>query len=777
MFGAQPAKRARRFISLCLLLAATAVLIGGIVNTSRLQTQASGHLTATLELSELQTGVLELARSVRGALLDVPEGASADDTPATIDQAIAHLHQLLDEAGSKLTPSEAAHLRVAAQPEIDAASDVARLLRGRQTSAAGRLINQREEPAFAIANRAIGAMAGRNYANAVKTQNRGDRNFVLTLVATALAFAALAGSAVATRWRADRARLATDAMRRSEARFRALVHNGGDVIVVLDDDGVVQDVSDSIERVLGVLPAHVIGRHMTDVVHPDEVVGAAALLDRTLAAPSGLVDRVEWRARDATGAWRDLEVSITRLRDQADATGLVLNVRDTTDRHRLEAELRHRAFHDSLTGLANRALLHDRIGQTLLRRHSAATALLVLDLDGFKQLNDSLGHPGGDYALTVVADRLRGAVRSADTVARIGGDEFAVLLDDVSDEAEVVGLAHRLIALVSEPIAWHEREMVVGTCIGIAFVDPPVRGVDDLVRNADTALYSAKAAGRTELCVFEPTMHATVSARFELESELRRALSEPGELILHYQPIVELASQRLIGFEALARWWHPRRGLVSPMDFIPVAEDSGLIVDLGRTLLAQACTEAVGWAARPGFEDLQIAVNLSVRQLRDAALVDDTRSVLTSTGLSPDRLMLEITESELMHDVDFALERLGQLKRLGLRLAVDDFGTGYSSLSRLRRFPFDTVKIDQSFVAGATSSEELAFLGAIVSLGHSLNLETLAEGIETEAQATILENLGCRLGQGYFFGHPMDAAALGVLLDDLARQRRPHHVS
>jgi diguanylate cyclase (GGDEF)-like protein/PAS domain S-box-containing protein len=549
----------------------------------------------------------------------------------------------------------------------------------------------------------------------------------------------------------------------SERRFRALVNNGDDVIIVTDRDGVIQEMSDSINHVLGVSAEGQIGRRVTDLVHPDEIVAAEA--EFALVLSQGQAGPSQWRCRDGAGAWRNIEISMTNLLELPEVAGVALNMRDVTERHRLEEELRHRAFHDSLTGLANRALLRDRIDHALARRDTCEAALVVMDLDGFKHLNDSLGHPAGDHALAVVADRLRGVSRPGDTVARLGGDEFALLIEDPISRDDVHALGGRLIEAVAQPFDWQDHPVALGASVGVAFVEAGLHTADDLIRNADVGLYAAKAGGRGQVRTFETTMFDTARTRYELERELRDA-ADNHELVVQYQPIVELETGHPTGFEALVRWQHPTRGRLAPDTFIPIAETTGLIVPLGRWVLNQACRDLAKWTRTyPHAERLYISVNLSAQQLEDPHIVSDVQAALTDTHLEPSRLVLEITETALMNDVPAALARLNALKALGIRLSVDDFGTGYSSLSYLRQFPVDTVKIDKSFIDNVhTGGDDATFVGAILRLSEALHLDTLAEGIETQDQANTLNQLGCHLGQGYHYAKPLNPSDVDKLL-------------
>ncbi|MDQ1455201.1 MAG: hypothetical protein QOH28_821, partial [Actinomycetota bacterium] len=568
------------------------------------------------------------------------------------------------------------------------------LLRRGQLDAARRADAGRVDPAFERLRSDLDEATARASADAVSALRWLRDGSVLVL----LSAGALIGL-LAWRGRRRRARAAAERMQvvaASERRFRALVNNSDEVIIVTDRHGVVQEMSDTVNHVLGVSAQGRLGRKVTDLVHPDETIAAEAELARTLS--TGSAGPSEWRCRDGSGAWRYIEVSWTNLLELPEVAAVVLNMRDITERHRLETELRHRAFHDSLTGLANRALLRDRIEHAMARRETCEAALMVLDLDGFKHVNDSLGHLAGDHALAVVADRLRGVSRPGDTVARLGGDEFALLIEDPMSRDQLQALGSRLIEAVAQPFDWQDRAVVVGASVGVAFVEAGLHSADDLIRNADIGLYAAKAEGRGQMCAFDPSMFDTARTRFEVESDLRNAVDNH-ELVLQYQPIVELRTGRPSGFEALVRWQHPTRGMLAPDEFIPIAEETSLIVPLGRWVLNRACRDLANWTdTYPQAGRLYVSVNLSARQLEDQRVVSDVRAALSDSHLEPSRLVLEITETALMQDKQAALARLNALKALGVHLSVDDFGTGYSSLSYLRQFPIDTVKIDKSFV-------------------------------------------------------------------------------
>jgi diguanylate cyclase (GGDEF)-like protein len=437
-----------------------------------------------------------------------------------------------------------------------------------------------------------------------------------------------------------------------------------------------------------------------------------------------------------------------------------------TDARRVDTML-HQALHDALTGLPNRALFTDRLQHALSqgRRRGTACGVIFLDLDRFKTVNDSLGHAAGDELLLAVAQRIDDSLRSADTAARLGGDEFAVLLEDLASADEAVGVAQRITEALRAPIVVQGREVFVSASVGIACGRA---GAADLLRQADVAMYRAKAAGKGRHAVFEASMQAEVLDRLELEGDLVRAI-ERSEIDVHYQPVIALDGQTLAGFEALARWHHPTRGLVPPPHFITLAEDNGSIVALGRHVLRTACAQAARWRdAFPSSEPRIMSVNLSGRQLEDPGIVADVAAALADAGLPARALVLEITETVLMQDTEATIARLAALKALGVRLAVDDFGTGYSSLRYLRRFPIDILKMAKPFVDGLEIDDEggRALARAIVDLASSLKLACIAEGIEVSGQAVVLQELGCGLGQGFHFARPMAPDDLTALIGD-----------
>jgi diguanylate cyclase (GGDEF)-like protein/PAS domain S-box-containing protein len=561
------------------------------------------------------------------------------------------------------------------------------------------------------------------------------------------------------------ASLAEDLHRRqSEARFRSLVAHSSDLITVLDANGIVTYQSPSIERVLGYSADEIEGKRFDRLLSEH---------DRPLLAQLIAVDgrgqsdahTVECSVKHRDGTTLTFQVQHTDLLHDEHVRGIVLNSRDISERKAFEEQLAHQAFHDPVTKLANRALFSDRVEHALMRagRGIPQIAVMFIDLDDFKTVNDSLGHAAGDEVLQEVGRRLKIAVRPTDTVARFGGDEFAVLLDEIMGSEDAADAAARILRALDMPVEIDGKHVFPRASVGICLVGEELETpeAEDLLRNADVAMYMAKRDSKGSYRVFEPTMHERVVERLELRSDLQHALTLE-QLELHYQPVVRLAGRDILGVEALVRWNHPNRGMIPPIQFIPVAEETGLIIPMGRWILETACREAVALQERfPRSEPLTMSVNLSVRQLQSETLVGDVRKALAATGLSASSLVLEITESLMLSDTDFAMQQLHELKALGIRLAMDDFGTGYSSLSYLSRFPVDILKMDRSFVG---SEENEALTSAIIALGTSLSLEVVAEGIELPEQANSLEELGCELGQGFLFAKPMTSAALSDFL-------------
>jgi diguanylate cyclase (GGDEF)-like protein/PAS domain S-box-containing protein len=558
----------------------------------------------------------------------------------------------------------------------------------------------------------------------------------------------------------DGALLAEDLhRRRSEARFRSLVAHSSDLITVLDRSGTVTYQSPSIEEVLGYTVDEVMNTRFDLLVRSSDRARLMQVVQGS-DVRSGGSGMVECSLRSRAGEWLQFEIHHTNLLNDEHVQGIVLNCRDISERKLFEDQLAHQAFHDPVTGLANRALFADRVQHALARatREQSIVGVIFIDLDDFKTINDSLGHASGDAVLQEVADRMRAAVRPTDTVARFGGDEFAVLVEEVERSQEAVDVAERVLNALSVPIDSGHKELFVGASVGLCLTNGDHIDAADLLRNADVAMYMAKRERKGSYRVFEPDMHREVVERLEMRADLQRAV-DTGQLEVHYQPVIRLSGTTVYGFEALLRWHHPSRGTIAPAQFIPLAEDTGLIVPIGRWTLNQACRQAAQLHAHyPADPPLTISVNLSVKQLQSDTIVADVDNALRSSGVPPSALVLEITESVMMADMDLAVARLHALKRLGIKLAMDDFGTGYSSLSYLSRLPVDILKMDRSFLASGDAVSGLP--AAIVALGESLRLEVVAEGIEQATQASLLRDLGCDLGQGFLFAHAMNSPDL-----------------
>ena len=550
--------------------------------------------------------------------------------------------------------------------------------------------------------------------------------------------------------------------RSSEARFRSLVQNTHDLIVILDSSATVIYQSPSIERALGYTSEEIAGTQFDRLLLPGQNSRLLHLLVDGAAYSGGDGEVIECSLQHRDGSTRQFEILYTNLLEDDAVRGIVLNGRDISERKAFEQQLEHQAFHDPVTHLANRALLNERVRHALARarRENAAVAVIFLDLDDFKTINDSLGHAAGDRVLLEVAKRLATSVRASDTAARFGGDEFAILLEDTAGPQEIADTAERIIELLQMPLHVAGKEIMVRASLGISVADHgSVVDADELIRNADAAMYIAKRDGKGSYRLFEPTMHSDVVARLELRGDLQRALVND-ELELYYQPVMRLSDGTVSGMEALVRWRHPERGLISPDDFIPFAEETGLIIPLGRWVLREGCRQAKAIQDQvPADPPLMMNINISVNQLYHSDIVADVRDALADSGLDPQGLTLEITETVMMTNADLAEQRLGELKQLGVSIALDDFGTGYSSLGYLSRFPVDVIKMDRSFLSAGASPVTSGLATAVIGLGKTFELAIVAEGIEFPEQWATLRELGCELGQGFYFAKPMDSSA------------------
>jgi len=568
------------------------------------------------------------------------------------------------------------------------------------------------------------------------------------------------------------------ATRRQTAYFRSLVTSSTDLVLVFGAGGC-RYASESVLAMVGRSEKDLLGSGFVELVHTDD---RAAV---TSAFAQGGVHKIAFLMTNRFGEWRHLDAHVTDLRGDRQIRGVVFNARDVTERVQLEEELSHQAFHDGLTGLANRSLFHDRLDQALVRstRTRAPLAVLLVDLDRFKQVNDGLGHGSGDRLLQQLAQRFGRVTRSDDTLARLGGDEFAVLLDGAT-EAEAAAIAHRYLEQLAEPVSISGRDLVLDASIGIAVHSGGPGTSEELIRRADVAMYVAKRSGGARSEVFRPDMALEVGELLGLEQDLRKGLQR-GEFTVHYQPEVDLTTRAVVGVEALVRWQSPTRGMVMPDQFIPVAEATDLIVPLGEFVLREACRQTVQWR-RAGLvpDDFVTWVNLSGKQLTKGGVSTVVRETLEVSGLPARYLGLEVTETALAVEGsagDRARAELEEVHALGVRIAIDDFGTGFSSLDQLRRFPIDVIKVDRSFIQGMEHDAKNATItGNVASLAHALGLVALAEGVETAAQLASARELGCDLAQGYLFTRPAPAAEISELLataHDTERAAQPEQIA
>ncbi|MBL0140970.1 MAG: EAL domain-containing protein [Betaproteobacteria bacterium] len=554
------------------------------------------------------------------------------------------------------------------------------------------------------------------------------------------------------------------ALEASEARFRVLTESGLDLISVLGADGTILYQNLALGNLLGYEPGDTLGRNVFDLVHRDDVDSARAAFRRILET-SHFREPLEFRIRHRDGQWRTFESLGTNCVDNPHIRGVVFNSRDVTERKVIQQRIQHLAYHDNLTGLPNRGLLQDRLAHSIARaeRGGRKVAVLFIDLDNFKNINDTLGHDVGDELLRQVAQRLSGCVRAGDTIARQGGDEFIVLLDSLDDGRVASVVAQKILNALRAAFVLDGMEQHVSGSVGIAVYPGDGSDAQTLMKNADTAMFHGKGIGKNTYQYFTAQMNIAVKRRMTLESALRRAVLQKN-FVLHYQPQVNLETGEIVAVESLVRWKTEDSGTVMPGDFIPLAEETGLISEIGEWVLREACRQNREWQDR-GLAPRRMAVNLSARQFSDKAFLDTVIRVLQDTGLDPKWLELEITESQVMRQTDGMILMLNRLSEMGVHLAIDDFGTGYSSLSYLKRLPIQTLKIDQSFIRDITvDPNDAAIVVAIINMARSLDLQTIAEGVETAGQLAILRAKDCRVGQGYYFSMPMSADSVYPLL-------------
>jgi diguanylate cyclase (GGDEF)-like protein/PAS domain S-box-containing protein len=569
-------------------------------------------------------------------------------------------------------------------------------------------------------------------------------------------------------------------MQESEERFRSAFDYAAIGMALVTPDGRWLQVNRSLCQLLGYAEEELLRLHFQSLLHTDDVEAAQRALTQLVTGKNSAA-QLEQRFLHSMGdeVWVSLNVSVIRA-TETQPQRLILQMQNITDRKWAEARLLHDAFHDTLTGLPNRALFLDHLRMAIARheRHPHRHfAVLFLDFDRFKIINDSLGHLAGDELLIEIARRLVRGVRLGDTVARLGGDEFTILLEDINAQQEAIDLAERLQQSLTQSIKLSSQEVTITASIGIAFSTTGYQKPEEVLRDADTAMYQAKSRGKACYALFDPSMHSRAIHQLQIENDMRRAL-EREEFFLVYQPIMALETQRLVGFEALIRWQHPERGLVSPGEFIPISEETGMILPLGEWVIGEACRQMREWQGRwPALCDssLIMSLNLSGKQLMQENIVGYVERALLQHQLDPHHLKLEITESVVMENIEVAMRKLDQLRKLGVKLSIDDFGTGYSSLSYLHRLSTDTLKIDRSFVQQmAENNENAEIVRTIITLAKNLQMDVTAEGIETVEQLEMLRALGCECGQGYLFAKPMQAeAAFQLITEQTAKKLLP----
>jgi diguanylate cyclase (GGDEF)-like protein/PAS domain S-box-containing protein len=766
------AARSRRPIAAVLLtfaLFSTVSVAFSIRATNRSQNRA-----AMVEVAARQRTLVE--RYVQEVLLArAGEQAAPGYTAGLLEQSAAVLlrggkvpavHG--DDDETKLAAASGAPARAQLQQEARLVRDLTRtgkaILAGRPVGS----VRQTAHEHITVKNpvrrlRVLAALTSNVSLNAARTiATSTDRNVAglitlqIVLGIAGLAASLLLGWALAT------------AIRRQTVHFRSLVTSSTDLVLVNDEKGC-RYVSPSVEAILGRHDIEVLGDGLRHCVHPDDLPAVEA------AAAHGDAHEIIFRVTNRFGEWRSLEAHVTDLRRDRHIRGVVLNARDITERVELEQELTRRAFHDSLTDLPNRALFRDRLDHALARstRGNEAIAVLLIDLDGFKHVNDSLGHDAGDELLRQVAHRFNGVTRTGDTVARFGGDEFAILLENASEEV-AIRLAHRVIEEVASPVTVGGRDFTLGASIGIVLHRGEAGRSEELIRQADVAMYAAKEAGRGRFEVFRRDMTRQLGELLGLEHELRLGL-ERGEFEVHYQPAVDLGSNTIVGVEALLRWTSPTRGSVPPAQFIPVAETTGVIKPLGEFVLREAFGQASQWLQDGVLPDPFVMwVNISGKQLSAGGVARLVLRTLAATGLPPSMVGLEVTETAIVDDGPSGARARAELEELhahGVRIAIDDFGTGFSSLGHLRRLPVDLIKVDRSFVQGIEhDAKDAAITANLASLAHALGVLAIAEGIESEGQLESVRKLGCDLAQGFLFAKPAPAETVSRLLSEQGRR-------
>ncbi|MBI3529450.1 MAG: EAL domain-containing protein [Betaproteobacteria bacterium] len=563
--------------------------------------------------------------------------------------------------------------------------------------------------------------------------------------------------------RSPRDRRKTDVLLESEARFRALVQNSFDIITIHDSNGMTVYESPAASRILGYPSGALIGKTPFETIHPKDVARARDAFDALLKGETAMAP-VILRFRRADGSWIHLEVLGNNLLDHPGIRGIVLTSRDISERKRAEERVQYLANYDVLTGLPNRFLMQDHLTQVIAQAHRnrLRVALMHIDLDRFKVVNETLGHYVGDALLKQAAERVRKATREADTVARVGGDEFTIVFPNVTSLQTLSAAAEAMLDDLARPFPSDGQELFVSASVGISLYPDDAGSVDELIKHADAAMSSAKHLGRNNFQFYTAGMNQEVQDRMLIEAGLRTAIQRE-ELSLVFQPKIDLATRRIFGAEALLRWKHPKLGMIPPSRFVPVAEEAGLVGQIGEWVLHTACRQIREW--QDAGYSLQVAVNVSARQFQEYDVAELVMDIMRDTGALAKNLEIELTESAVMNDAESSIVTLERLAALGVQIAIDDFGTGYSSLSYLKRLPLDLLKIDQSFVRDISSDpNDAAIVRAIITLARSLGIKVIAEGVENEAQLAFLNAYGCQYAQGYLFGRPLTSPQLVKLI-------------
>ncbi len=750
--------------ALALLAAlATALLVAAII--TRIQHQADKGRQAQIVLMRLDKKVVEL-RNLEREMSGNPELIQSD--MSQLEALNSEMQSCLDRlpVSARSTVSWLKVRKALAVYQQQVAQEM--LLYLDDAPAAARRVHDEHINASAdVLTGAIYAADKSNNDEAVLANETADAGTAGVLLGGALMLYIFVRRFVGAKRRGTKLATEQAMLLASEQRFRALIRNASDVIAIVTPDGKFGYLSSAVNRVWGYESEALENTSVFALLHSEDTLRMSAHLSLAQSNPNEC-HSLEIRLRPAEGEWRMFEIVLTNLLQEPGIEGIVLTCRDISERKAFEEHLAYQAFHDSLTCLPNRALFMERLVHALARsvRQGTTVAVLFLDMDNFKVVNDSLGHEAGDRLLISVGQRLSACVRPGDTVARLGGDEFTILLEDLPGEEQIHDLADRVCEAIHTPVLLSDREIVMSGSLGIASANAGNSTAAQLLREADTAMYQAKTSGKARSVVFSSQMNRQAMDRLEMEIDLRHALENGEELRVFYQPIIALDSSSLSEVEALVRWEHPERGLLPPGTFIPLAEETGLIIPLGRWVLGEACRQMRAWQQQyPNEPPLTVSVNVSAHQLHQTDMVQQVVCVLKESELLPQYLKLEITESVMMQDAENIIPRLHELRNLGVRLAMDDFGTGYSSMAYLSSLPIDTLKIDRSFISKMSrSDEDAAIVRAIVTLAKTLDLRITSEGIETSDQLAELSALGCDFGQGYFIDRPMPAENLGLLL-------------